>query len=346
MLPYLLILFFVMFLVWLEKHSLNRKAFWLPLFILVLFASIRNYRVGTDTQAYIKNFINELDYNYFNFLDGVELGYQLLEYTLLRITHNYFWLFFVTSFLIVFCYLYVFKKNSTDYTTSIFLFITLGTYTFFFNGLRQGIAMAIFALAIPYLIKRNFYKYFLICILASLFHNTALLMIPFYFLVNLNIKLEYKLILTFSGSLILSRYLIIYLASINERYESYAQASENSGGLLKLLFYCVIFLITYIGSYIYKIKDKNFIQLFSFYSLGIAFMIPIALLEANPSGPQRLLSYFTWILALILPILLKKINNIYIYTSIVFLAIIYFMLTTSRFSNLAPYSINPFFEVF
>lgn len=346
MLPYLLILFFVMFWIWVEKESLNRKALWVPLFILVLFASFRDYRVGTDTGGYVKNFVNQLDYHYFNFHDGIEFGYQFIEYFLLRITHNYFWLFFVTSFIVVFSYLYIFRKNSKDYTSSVFIFITLGTYTFFFNGLRQGLAMAVFAFAIPYLITKKFYKYFLICILASLFHTTAILMVPFYLLVNLKVKLVYKLITVFLGSLILSKYLIAYIASTNERYESYSQTSENSGGLVTLGFYIIMLVIIYIGSYIYKIKNKDFIQIFAFYALGIALMIPIALLESNPSGPQRLLPYFTWTLALILPFLYEKINNNYINIISFFLAIIYFIITTSRFSNLTPYSINPFFEVF
>ena len=346
MLPYLLLLSFIMFWIFLEKKSLNRDAFWVPFFALVLFASFRNYLVGTDTGTYIKNFVNQLDYNYFSFRDGVELGYQLIEYFLLRITHNYFWLFFVTSFIVVFCYLYIFRKNSKDYITSVFIFITLGTYTFFFNGLRQGLAMAVFAFAIPYLITRNFYKYFLICIFASFFHTTALLMVPFYLLVNLNFKLLYKLVATFFGSFILSKYLIAYIASTNERYESYTQTSENSGGLLTLGFYVIMLVILYISSYIYKIKDKEFIQIFAFYALGVTFMIPIALLESNPSGPQRLLPYFTWTLALILPFLYKKINNNYIYIASFVLGLIYFYLTTSRFSNLTPYTINPIFEIF
>lgn len=346
MLPYLLILFFVMFWIWVEKESLNRKALWVPLFILVLFASFRDYRVGTDTGGYVKNFINQLDYRYFNFHDGIEFGYQFIEYFLLRITHNYFWLFFVTSFIVVFSYLYIFRKNSKDYTSSVFIFITLGTYTFFFNGLRQGLAMAVFAFAIPYLITKKFYKYFLICILASLFHTTAILMVPFYLLVNLKVKLVYKLITVFLGSLIFSKYLIAYIASTNERYESYSQTSENSGGLLTLGFYIIMLIIIYISSYVYKIKDKNFNQILAFYALGVTFMIPIALLESNPSGPQRLLPYFTWTLALLLPFLYKKINNNYINIILFFLALIYFIITTSRFSNLTPYSINPFFEVF
>ncbi len=42
MLPYLLVLSFVMFWITLEQKALGRKAFWLPLIVLALFAgSIR-----------------------------------------------------------------------------------------------------------------------------------------------------------------------------------------------------------------------------------------------------------------------------------------------------------------
>ena len=93
MLPYLFILGFVMFWIFLEKKSLNRKAFWIPLSVLTIFASIRSYLVGTDTGSYTANFRNSLHPEYYYFRDGVEYGYQLLEYYLLHITNNYFWLF-------------------------------------------------------------------------------------------------------------------------------------------------------------------------------------------------------------------------------------------------------------
>lgn len=131
MLPYILILFFVMFWIWLEKESLNRKAFWVPFFTLVLFATIRNSTVGTDTGLYVKNFVTKLDPKYYQFHDGMEYGYLLLEYTVLNISHNYFWLFFVTSLIVVFLHLIVIKKYSVNYILSIFSFITLGGYTFF-----------------------------------------------------------------------------------------------------------------------------------------------------------------------------------------------------------------------
>lgn len=346
MLPYLLVLGFVMLWIALEHKTLNRKAFFIPLIALSLFAGLRRFSVGTDSGTYTRDFRNNLDVNYFEFEEGVELGYQYLEYILLRFDADYVWLFFITALLVVYCYLGIIKRYSVNYGFSVFLFITLGIYTFFFNGLRQGLAMAIFVLALPYLLEKKFIPYLLVCLLGSLFHITALFMIPFYFLVNLRIKPTYKIIATFLGSLLVSRFLITYIAASNERYEGYADADQEGGGYLTLGFYTILVLIIYIISRIYKIEDKQFKQLFTFYAIGVVFIIPIAISGANPSGPQRLLTYFTWILVLLLPIIFKRINNIFVTGSAVFLFIIYFILTTSAFSNLSPYRINPIFEIF
>lgn len=346
MFPYLLILSLVIFWILLEKKSLNRTSFWLPLITLTLFAGARSYRVGTDTGNYTRNFNSQLNVDYFRFNEDVEFGYQVLEYALLNVTSNYFWLLTITSSVIIYCYLKAIKRYSVNYVFSVFLFITLGVYTFFFNGLRQGIAMAFFSLAMPYLLDKKFISYLAVCIFASLFHITALFMIPFYFIVNLEIKPLYKILTTFLGSLLLSRLLVSYIASTNERYEGYTEVSEETGGFLSLSFFIVIMFLIIVINYVYKIKDEQFTKLFTFYSVGLAFVIPIAILGTNPSGPQRLLSYFTWTLFLILPIIFKKINSIYINSTAVVLFTIYFILTTTRFSNLTPYILNPIFKVF
>lgn len=346
MLPYLLILSFTMFWILLEQKAINRKSFWLPLVVLVLFFAVRSNEVGSDTQVYTYNFDNSLDVKYFSFNENVELGYQLLEYSLLQLTDNYFWLFFISGLVVVYLYLKVISKYSVNYLLSVFLFITLGIYTFFFNGLRQGIAMAIFTFALPYLLERKIILYILVCLFASFFHITALFMIPFYFLVHLRIKPIYKILITFLGSLLLSRILVTYIASTNDRYESYTEVSQSSGGMLILLFYFLILLFIYFTANMYKVRDEQFKKLFTFYSVGIVFIIPLALLGTNPSGPQRLLSYFSWTLVLILPVIFNKINNIYVTSTAITFFIIYFILTTTRFSDLTPYIINPIFKVF
>ena len=346
MLPYFLVLSFVLLWILLERKALNRRAFWVPLAALTLFAGMRSYRVGTDSGNYTKDFRNNLDVYNFEFSKFIEPGYQALEYNLLKYTDSYFWLFFITALIVVSCYLIIIKKYSVNYWFSVFLFITLGVYTFFFNGLRQGLAMAIFALALPYLLEKRLIPYLLICFLGSMFHNSALFMIPFYFVVNVRIKPTYRILATFIGSLLVSGFLISYFAASNERYQSYADADQKGGGYLTLGFYTLLLLVIYFVSHIYKIRDKQFMQLFTFYAVGVVFLIPIAMLGANPSGPQRLLTFFTWTLVLILPIVFKRINNAYVTSIAAILFLFYFILTTSTFSKLTPYIINPIFEIF
>lgn len=345
MLPYLLVLGFVMFWIALENKALNRKSFFLPLVALSLFAAIRSYRVGTDSGTYTRHFRSNLNIYNFEFEKGVELGYQILEYILLRLEADYFWLFLITGIIVVYCYLTTIKKYSVNYIFSIFLFITLGVYTFFFNGLRQGLGMAIFVLATPYLLERRFIPYLVICICASFFHTSALFMLPFYFLVNLRIKPLYKVLATFLGSLVVSRFLINYIATTNVRYESYTEVSEEAGGLLTLGFYTILMLFIYFIIRLYRIRDEYTIKLFTFYAVGVVFIIPVAMLGTMASGPQRLITYFTWTLILILPVMFRKINNIYITSLAVVLFLAYFVFTTTRFSNLTPYIINPAFRI-
>ena len=345
MLPYLFILGFVMFWIFLEKKSLNRKAFWIPLSVLTIFASIRSYLVGTDTGSYTANFRNSLHPEYYYFRDGVEYGYQLLEYYLLHITNNYFWLFLSCSIIVVGSYLYILKKQSTDYFLSVFIFITFGFYLFYFNGLRQGLAMAIVALATPYLINKNFIKFSLIIILASFFHKTALIMFVFYFIIHLKFKLELKAIFIFLGSFFISGPMVKYLGSFNEKYSSYAEVSEIKGGYLTLLFYFLISVGSYIFYKIYMVKDKNYYNLMQLHIYGVLFLIPVALLGANPSGPQRLLFYFVWVSTLLIPFILKQFNNKILYLFFIFISLFYYIKFLG-FGNLLPYQLNELFRIF
>lgn len=346
MTPYFFVLSFVIFWVYLEKIALNRKAFWVPLLLLSIFAGVRSHRVGTDSGTYTSDFRNQLNLEYFVFREDIEYGYQLLSYIILNFTHNYFWLFFVSSIIVVGSYLYIFKKISKDYLLSVYIFITFGFYTFYFNGLRQGLAMAITIWAIPYLIERKIFNFTLLIVTASFFHKSALIMFVMYLLINLKIKIEYKIGLTFLGSFFLSSLVVEYLASENNRYTAYTTSSENAGGYLVLGIFLVLGAIFYFFNNAKNIFDKSEYILLQLYLIGLIFLIPVALLGTNPSGPQRLLFYFVWPVAILLPTILLRINIKLIYLLFIALSGIYFYLRTTRFSNLTPYQINEIFRIF
>lgn len=346
MLPYIIILLFVVSVVYFEVEYLGRKAIIFPSIFLILFSSIRSYTVGTDSISYTEAYRLEYDPYYYGFNSNIEYGYQLFDYFILNFFSDYFWLFLFFSIIVVCLYMITIKRISINYLVSVFVFITFGFYTFFFNGLRQGVAMAICFFGLPYLIEKRIIPYFLVVLTASMFHVSALVMVPMYFLVNSKFKLEYKVFGCFIISLFSSQILIGYLAEGNARYEHYTEEAEKTGGYITLLFYTFIGALVFVLGKKYRNFDIRFNKFEQILLCGLALVFPVSLLGTDPSGPQRVLYYFVGVVIFLIPYILRRVKSAYFNLLFIFLSIIYFLLITMRFSNLYPYQINPFFEIF
>lgn len=78
---------------------------------------------------------------------------------------------------------WVYRKYSTNYVISIFLFIASTDYiSWMYNGIRQFTAVTITFLAFGLILKKKYIPSILLILLASMFHQSALLVIPFIFL--------------------------------------------------------------------------------------------------------------------------------------------------------------------
>ncbi|WP_180056315.1 EpsG family protein [Acinetobacter sp. YH12227] len=346
MLPYFLVFFLVNFVTIFEKTVLNRRAILFPLFFLVLLFSLRNISVGVDTNAYTLNYKNHNNVYVNGFLEDIEIGYQILDRTVIYFTYNYFWLFLISSVIVISLYLYTLKKISPNYSISVFLYISLGYYTFFFNGLRQGIALALCFFSLKYLFRKEFLKFLLVVFIASLFHKSALIVIPIYFLSLLKISEYYKVISCFIFSLIFSSMLINYLANNNERYEIYKDVSGEIGGLYTLLYFTFIGLFFKFLANKIKIKDIIFNYSMSIYWCGLAIVYPLVFLGMDPSGPQRVLYYFTFTSMIFITLVMSKIKNMLLLIFIYFQFVLYFYFVTRYLGGFYPYKINPIFEIF
>lgn len=347
MIAYYFILFIVMMTIWLGEKSVNRRFFLLPIIFLSGLATIRSYKVGTDTSVYARDFLSSTDYKYYFFDPNIEFGYQYLVYTILRFSHEYYWLFLVTSLIIVSSMLYAIKKYSVNYTLSVYIYITFGFYTFFFNTLRQALALSICFVCVKFLVDKKIFKYFIVVFVASLFHVSAWIMLPFYFLVHFRLKVEYKVLLVLLASSVVSSLAISYLAQSNQRYHNYDQQADNAGGYLLIIFYTLIgFVLYFLGKKIRK-TDHFYNVLEQVFLCGLVFVFPIILLGTDASGPQRILYNFTIYLIFLIPILIKNRFNTLQYKLIFsVLALIYFTLITQRLYGITPYIVNDFFRIF
>jgi len=155
---------------------------------LLFLCAFRGY-VG-DTYAYEKIFKDmpstwEALGEYIATLTKDEGFYIFSALIKIFITHNvkvYFFILAAIQGLLLFS---VYRKYSTRFLISFFLFIASTDYiSWMCNGVRQFMAVSITFACLPLLLKKKYIPAILIAIFASTFHSTALLVIPFYFLVG------------------------------------------------------------------------------------------------------------------------------------------------------------------
>lgn len=198
---------------------MTRKICWtISFFCLFLPVAFRGY--GVDHQSYIEWYkhIKSFGTGYFahyNFMP--EPLYALLNYIIANTVDNVQYVFILSAFIPLSLIYLAFSK----YRGRINLAICLWTfcfcyYLFMFGLVRISIALGIITYAYNFMENRNFKKYMFFCLIAFLFHYSAIIMLPIYFLVNHKTlrltKIENNFsILKYSVAYIISTTLLFYL---------------------------------------------------------------------------------------------------------------------------------------
>ena len=153
---------------------------------LVIWAGWRGY-IG-DTGTYIKSFSEMPDSigGLAGCIAGVtkDKGFYffsaLIKCIIGNHVHLYLLIIAALQCLLVFM---IYRKYSISYIVSFFLFIASTDYiSWIFNGMRQFVAAAITFACFPLILKKKYLWAVIWILIASLFHQSALLVIPFVFI--------------------------------------------------------------------------------------------------------------------------------------------------------------------
>lgn len=167
--------------------------------IMTLFYGLRGHGVGSDTYPYIVMFQQDGAQSFSNLWDYMwemkSPAYVLSEWLFYRILpYPQLWLI-ATSAFFFFTFSKFVEKNSMDPYFSYFIFFTIFGL-FQMSGVRQSCAMAVLMMAFEQMKKKNLIKYLLLVGLAYLFHKSAIVFLPFYFIGKRKItKLDLPIIL-------------------------------------------------------------------------------------------------------------------------------------------------------
>lgn len=348
MIPYIILLAFVTITAYFGRRYGNNFIRHLSIFIvaiaLILFAGLRDFRVGTDTGTYVMHFNASDSFSIVS--ERQDTGYYLLSWLARWFSDSYSMLLIMIALIVVPCYLSTIVRVVRRYETAVFLFITLGAYTFFFNGARQGIAAAICFLAIPFLLQRRLWPYIALIGIAITFHRTALIAIPLYWIASSEIRIQRLAILGIATAIsvvFLNVFVNLATELLSDKFASYAEVSEGGGEIWVAFLVCQGILL-----YFFKqiVPDPNgwYARLLNIYLAGLVPALASTLSGVNPSGILRLHLFFSSTAILLWPMVFLQIrvSELRILLTIGFSAVTlaFFIMTTSAFSNLVPYRLN------
>jgi len=282
---YYLSIFFFFVLSLLNKENLRKdvvQLFTVIAFIFFLIFGGLRFEVGADWTNYEDLFLaNESWSDVFS--SNKEYLFQVFSYVF-KLSFNNYSVFVFAFFFISFCLKFVFIKK---YSPDIFLSLIIYIYTIFsiydLNGIRQGMALGLCMLSISYILDQNIFKFIGIITIASLFHLSAIIFFPFYFLSRMkltNKQILFSLLLVFIISIPFRSFLknsqfiqTLFLSETFEHYSVYATSTDYaldvpiiSFAVFQRFFIFILFIITYKKIII---KDEIKLLLRNGYFVGI-----------------------------------------------------------------------------
>ena len=242
MIFYFLFLLFITSIIYaMEKRG---KIVWPGIFlILFLISALRADGMGADFESYreVYSQINdgykgyEILYSYLNIICSSLGGYRAV------VT--------LVSCLSLVGVIYFTKHNSLKPSVSIWLYITLGFYTWTFTIYRQAVAISLILFAYEFARRKKPIQFILFILLATGFHSLSILMIVMYPMLNIEVvkKLWAPVSIVFLTFLILFQNSLLSMISFvsglfGQRFAYYSfTVTEASGETLALL-YLIVFL--------------------------------------------------------------------------------------------------------
>lgn len=331
-----------------RKNGLLKILFYaIGLIIPSVIAGCRDYTIGTDVLVYGNTWFQySIEYdgfiNYIKYANSCDIGtlYATLNYIVSRFTENVNWFYFVLSFFTtLFAFLGIRQyKNKISISFGIFLY-----YCIFFNltlnALRQSIAMTFIFWGVGFIKNKRNICFFLVLILATLFHSTAIICILFMIIYKLNTNkirniFKYIIIIFATISTIFFTQLVNFFINVgilSDRFDFYISNVQRGGGYVRLFLLCLPVWILFL---IYKKNNRG-------YDIDVQYCFFMLFLSTIISGLAfkmtyivRIAYYFDIFLIVFIPMLVNKIKigtrnfisrNKYINYTYLFVGLYYFI---------------------
>jgi len=320
----------------------------LIVFSLLFIVGAIRYNVGVDYTTYSNLQIPKVLEGDFFYVEPL----ASLVFIIGNFLGSYQWIFAILHLILMVFIYFAIKENKTYVTLSYFIFFFSAYFNSSLNLMRQSISIAIFIYAIKYIWKRKMVKYFIYIMIAVLFHKTAILYFPVYFIFGLKVNKKNTALFT-SLILIMS----ISLDRILKFFTTFFDIYTNYWGTTEMAMRQVNYSLTYwflnliilsfmlIFKFIKKDKgnteDKR-IDLYIYIQLMSVVIMIFSLFTYVPNF-DRLLTMFSYAQIITVPYFFSlKIKNsiklpMLIFILLVYLVAFYQLIIDKNIGNTLPY---------
>ena len=305
----LLILVWAAIFCWHKPSKVKNLIFVIVAFSQLFAVMVFRHGIGYDYNMYAVgyNFMTQDGFSNLTYKDW-EIGFVLLTKVLGMILPNYMWYMGIFSLVaIIPAAIFIYRDSEIPWLSTV-LYINLFIFFMSMNFIRQMIAISFLMLAWYFLKRNKFIPYAIIILVASLFHQTVLIMIPVYLLVKM--KPNFKELIVYAYLLLWfyissTGFIEIITSFFHEEYSGSAFLTEGLSVvyvILPLFVTIVAFLLVKTGTINVTNENKYLINL----SLIATLMM---LTMARHSIIERLSYYFLFFIILLVPLIYRSLRT-------------------------------------
>lgn len=241
---------------------------------LVLVSGLRS-NIG-DTYYY-KHSYKTGNFTWESIKSQKDIGFGVLQLILKKISDDPQIMIFTTALITNVLIIVILYNYSKIFELSTYVYITCGLYLVSMNGIRQFLASAIIFTGTKFLINGNWKSYILLVLFASTFHQSALILIPIYFLVRFKAWSKYTFILLFISVVIVILFNqfsnVLFSVIEDTQYGLYKNFDAGGANIIRVVVNAMPLLLAFLG----RDKIKNIIPnsdyIVNMALLGFTFMV-------------------------------------------------------------------------
>lgn len=299
-----------------RHHFLRKKTDIFMIAVIFWLSAFSFLRTSyNDTYAYIYAFNNSE-----TIAEGFQKGIftdwtsnpwsELFESLMKVVTDNYHVYFMVPAFLSSFSIVKLIKRYSVSPEFSLLIFFSIGTYVMYIAALKQCMAMFFLLMALPYALDKKYVKFYLLVVVACLFHIHAFMFAIVPFLVEKPwgkvtwFGLAFTLFAMATYDVTLGAFME-YAQSLGANVAESEVFDGHSINVLRVLVYWVPALLALLFRRRLFADSSKTENLFANMGIVSSFILSIGLVE-GANMYARMAAYFELATAITLPWMIKK----------------------------------------